>query len=88
MNDRTGRSYIIISDRNQAAFLLAKGLKVNFKPRMGGRIDFEFEDSPTLAEACEAYNTNTPIPVLNFTSAQRRLTDAILAHRQRCKARG
>jgi len=87
MKDRTGQTLITISDRNKAAFLVALGHKVSFEPDSGGRLNFQFYAGQAFYEASEAYSCNAVVPVMNFVTAQRQLTDAIHDYRQRIAVR-
>lgn len=81
------RQTTTLSDRSLSAFLMARGHEVQYFPRPTGHLDFEFYLTIELQADIQAFNLNTPIPVISFLIAQRQLTDAIRDHRYRCAGR-
>lgn len=75
--NRPTRQTTIIRDRNHASFLVAHGIPCEFLVDTDGIVVAEFEVSPELFEATNAYLHNTPIPVQSFVSACRFVGDRI-----------
>jgi hypothetical protein len=60
------------SDYGQAAFFLARGLKLERTDRSGHDVIFHFQSSPALLDAISQYSSNAPIPCRDFFHALRR----------------
>jgi hypothetical protein len=80
------RPTTIIRDRNHASFCVAYGLSPEFLLDTDGIVVAEFQVSPELFEATNAYLHNSPIPVQSFVSACRYVGDRIndLKRNRRC----
>jgi len=74
---RPTRQTTIVRDRNHASFLVANGLQCDFLIDTDDLVVAEFEVSPELFEATNAYLHNSPIPVQSFVSACRYVGDQI-----------
>jgi len=67
---------IPLLDLNLSAFLLLNGLT----PRIemdGTRASFLFEATETFYSACKRFNSNEPVPCLDYAQALRRLRSAM-----------
>jgi hypothetical protein len=74
--------FIQVRERNRIVFYVALAFPVTWIPRPDGGLDGEFELTTELERATLAFHQNGLIPVQNFISASRYVSDAIHSHRQ------
>lgn len=82
MGNTLTQHFIAVRERNQIVAFIAWGFSCTFTPRTDGGLDGEFELTPELEKAILGYHQNAPVPVQNFISASRYVSDAIHEHRK------